>query len=154
MDDTGVSLLLDELSDLIEDGKAVLGNKDKRQIDAGVAHEVIDEIRQRFPEELAESRRILRERDDLLADAEMEGNRIIEDARNQALIIASEQEIVRIAQSQAEQILREAREAERQVRSGAEDYADNVLSHIQNTLETLTDNVHRSRERLNNRGIR
>ncbi|MCL2339451.1 MAG: ATPase [Actinomycetia bacterium] len=154
MDDTGVSALLDELSDVIEDGKPALGNKDKRQIDAGVAHEIIDEIRQRFPEELTEARKVLRDKDDLLADAEMEGNRIIEDARNQALIIASEQEIVRIAQSQAEQILREAREAERQVRSGAEDYADNVLSHIQNTLETLTDNVHRSRERLNNRGLR
>ena len=154
MDETGVGLLLDELSDLIEEGKAALGNKDKRQIDAGVAHEIIDEIRQRFPEELAESRKILREKDDLLADAEMEGNRIIEDARNQALVIASEQEIVRIAQSQAEQILRDAREQDRQVRSGAEDYADSVLSHIQNTLETLTDNVHRSRERLNSRGIR
>jgi len=154
MDETGVSQLLDELSDLIEEGKPALGNKDKRQIDAGVAHEIIDEIRQHFPVEIAEARKILREKDDLLADAEMEGNQIIEDARNQALVIASEQEIVRIAQSQAEQILREARENERQVRAGAEDYADNVLAHIQSTLETLSDNVHRSRERLNNRGIR
>ncbi|MBR2521782.1 MAG: ATPase, partial [Coriobacteriales bacterium] len=83
-----------------------------------------------------------------------EANRILEDARNRALTIASEQEIVRIAQQQAENILADAREHERQTRAGAEDYADNVFSHIESTLDSLNDNVRRCRERLNNRGIR
>jgi len=154
MDETGIGGLLDELSYLIEDAKSPIGNKDKRQIDAGQAFAIIDDIRERIPVELADARKTLREREDILAAAEIEHNRIVEDARNQALIIASEQEIVRIAQSQAEGIIRDAREAERQIRSGAEDYADSVLSHIQNTLETLGENIVRSRERLNNRGIR
>ncbi|MCL1879322.1 MAG: ATPase [Actinomycetia bacterium] len=154
MDDTNVYELLDALSNLIDGGKPVLGNRDKRQIDAGEALDIIDVIRQEFPEEIDAAKKILRQQEEILADAEMEGNRIIEDARNQALVIASEQEVNRIASSQAEQIMREAREAERQTRSGAEEYADGVLAHAQNTLETLLDNINRSRERLNNRGVR
>ena len=41
----------------------------------------------------------------LLDDAEAEANRMIEDARSQAMTIASEQEIVRISQQQADQVV-------------------------------------------------
>jgi cell division septum initiation protein DivIVA len=154
MDETGVLALLDELSDLIEDGKVPLGNRDKRQIDVAPALDIIDEIRQSFPLEFAQARQIVRERQGLLEDTEAECNRILEDARNQALIIASEQEIVRIAQQQAENILADAREMERETRAGAEDYADNVFSHIETTLDSLGENVRRCRERLNNKSSR
>lgn len=154
MDETGVLGLLDELSDLIEDSKSVLGNKDKKQIEAGPALDILDDIRQAFPAEFAQARQIVRERQGLLEDTEAECNRILEDARNQALIIASEQEIVRIAQQQAENILADAREMERETRAGAEDYADNVFSHLENTLDSLNENVRRCRDRLNNKSTR
>jgi cell division septum initiation protein DivIVA len=154
MDETGVLALLDELSDLIEDGKPALGNRDKRQIEVAPALDIIDEIRQSFPVEFSQARQIVRERQGLLEDTEAESNRILEDARNQALIIASEQEIVRIAQQQAENILADAREMERETRAGAEDYADNVFSHIESTLDSLGENVRRCRDRLNNKATR
>ncbi|MDR1184603.1 MAG: ATPase [Coriobacteriales bacterium] len=154
MDETGVLALLDELSDLIEDGKPALGNRDRKQIEVAPALDIIDEIRQAFPVEFSQARQIVRERQGLLEDTEAECNRILEDARNQALIIASEQEIVRIAQQQAENILADAREMERETRAGAEDYADSVFSHIENTLDSLNENVRRVRERLNNKASR
>ena len=154
MDETGVLALLDELFDLIEDGKPVLGNRDKKQIEVAPALDIIDEIRQLFPVEFSQARQIVRERQGLLEDTEAECNRILEDARNQTLIIASEQEIVRIAQRQAESILGDAREMERETRAGAEDYADNVFSHIESTLDSLSENVRRCRERLNNKASR
>jgi cell division septum initiation protein DivIVA len=154
MDETGVLALLDELSDLIEDGKPALGNRDRKQIEVAPALDIIDEIRQSFPVEFSQARQIVRERQGLLEDTEAECNRILEDARNQALIIASEQEIVRIAQQQAENILADAREMERETRAGAEDYADSVFSHIESTLDSLNENVRRCRERLNNKATR
>ncbi|MDR2673278.1 MAG: ATPase [Coriobacteriales bacterium] len=154
MDETGVLGLIDELSDMIEDGKPALGNKDRRSIEIGPALDIIDEIRQAFPAEFAQARQIVREQQNILEDAEVEANRILEDARNQALIVASEQEIVRIAQQQAENVLADAREMEREVRAGAEDYADTVFSHIENTVNQINENVRRCRERLNNKSAR
>ena len=78
----------------------------------------------------------------------------MEDARNQALLLASEQEIVRIAQQQAENVLADAREMEREMRAGAEDYADTVFAHIESTVNQINENVRRCRERLNNKATR
>ena len=42
-----------------------------------------------------------------------------------------------------------ARELERQTRAGAEDYADEVFGHVEQSLDTLLNNVRRCRDRLN-----
>ena len=151
MDDTGVLGLLEELSILLEDAKPVgFGrNNNLRQVDIQAAFEIMDEIRDTFPSEFAQARQIVRERQGLLDDADAEANRMVEDARSQAMTIASEQEIVRISQQQADQILADARELERQTRAGAEDYADEVFNHVEQSLDTLLSNVRRCRDRPN-----
>ena len=42
-----------------------------------------------------------------------------------------------------------ARELERQTRAGAEDYADEVFGHVEQSLDTLLNNTRRCRDRLN-----
>ena len=147
MDETGVLGLLEELSILLEDSKPVFGKNNLRQVDIAAAFDIMDEIRDLFPAEFSQARQIVRERQSLLDDAEVEANRMIEDARSQAITIASEQEIVRISQQQADTILADARELERQTR--AEDYADEVFGHIEQSLDTLLNNTRRCRDRLN-----
>ena len=149
MDETGVLGLLEELSILLEDSKPVFGKSNMRQVDITAAFEIMAEIRDTFPSEFAQSRQIVRERQSLLDDAEAEANRLIEDARSQAITIASEQEIVRIAAQQRDQLEAEAREVARETRAGAEDYADEVFSHVEQSLDTLLGNVRRCRDRLN-----
>ena len=128
MDETGVLGLIEELSILLEDSKPVFGKGNLRQVDIAAAFEIMDEIRDTFPGEFAQARQIVRERQSLIDDAEAESARLIEDARSQAMTIASEQEIVRIAQQQADTIMADARELERQTRAGAEDYAGTRFS--------------------------
>lgn len=149
MDETGVLGLLEELSILLEDSKPVFGKNNLRQVDIVAAFEIMDEIRDTFPTEFQQARSIVRERQSLLDDAEAEADRMIEDARSQAMTIASEQEIVRVSQQQADTIMADARELERQTRMGAEDYADGVFAHVEQSLDTLISNVQRCRERLN-----
>ncbi|MCL2827087.1 MAG: ATPase [Eggerthellaceae bacterium] len=149
MDETGVLGLIEELSILLEDSKPVFGKSNLRQVDITVALEIMDEIRDQFPDEFSQSRQIVRERQGLLDEAAEDANRMIKDAQSQAMTIASEQEIVRISQQQADTILADARELERLTRAGAEDYADDVFSHVEQSLDTLLSNVRRCRDRLN-----
>ena len=85
MDETGVLGLLEELSILLEDSKQVFGKSNLRQVDVAAAFEIMDEIRETFPSEFSQARQIVRERQSLMDDAEAEANRMIEDARSQAL---------------------------------------------------------------------
>ena len=89
MDETGVLGLLEELSILLEDSKPVFGKNNLRQVDIAAAFDIMDEIRDLFPAEFSQARQIVRERQSLLDDAEVEANRMIEDARSQAITIAS-----------------------------------------------------------------
>ena len=150
MDETGVLNLVEDLVMLIEDSKpAGFGKSGFRQVDAQAAFEILDEIRDTFPSEFAQARQVIRERQALLDEAEAQASRLIEDARSQAITIASEQEIVRISQQQADAILAEARELERETRAGAEDYADEVFSHVEQSLDTALNSVRSCRDRLN-----
>jgi cell division septum initiation protein DivIVA len=151
MDENGILSEIEAIADIIEQGKPALGNKERRTIDSEAVLDIIDNIRAAYPREVEQARQILREQDGILQDAQAEANRIIEDARQQTLIIASEQEIVRISQIRAEDILADARDMEREMRAGAEEYADRVFSHVENTINQISENIRRCRERLNNR---
>ena len=150
MDEAGIEELLDELAERIENSKPVLGNSQKRQVEIGPVFEILDEIRDILPEELRQARIIVRDRQGMIEAAEIDANRILEDAERQADQIASEQEIVRIAEAKATDIVEEAMMREREIRVGAEDYADQIFANLETNLDNLLKNVTRCRARLNN----
>ena len=138
--------LVDELEGLIEEAKTPFGkNAQMKVIDADVFFNILDEIRMSYPEEWQKSRRILKEREELMASADS----IIADAQQQALTIAGEQEIVRLAQQQADDIRDRAQQYERETRYAAEDYAEQVFTHLEENLKSLTGTVTRCRQQLN-----
>jgi cell division septum initiation protein DivIVA len=149
MDESEVWELLDELSDLIDQGKPSFGNSSRRSIDADQALSIIDAIRNILPDELQEARRIVHTRDDIVASAEQEADRIIDDAEQQAVTIASEQEVVRLAQQEADRIVAEAHDKEVDMRYGSFQYADETFAQLENNLNKLLDNVARCRDSLN-----
>jgi cell division septum initiation protein DivIVA len=117
-------------------------------VDPDAVYEIIDEIRAQYPDELKQARWIVKERQEMLEEAEKEANRILEEARDRAQAIASEQEVVRLAESQAADILDKARNQEREIRLGAEDYADEMLANLEVNLGKLLTAVQRGRDRL------
>ena len=149
MDDAGIEELLDELADRIEQSKPVLGNSQKRQVEIGPIFEILDEIRDIFPEELRHARIIVRDSQGMIEAAELDANRILQDAERQADQIASESEITRIAEAKAQDIINEAMDREREMRVGAEDYADQIFANLETNLDNLLKNVTRCRQRLN-----
>lgn len=84
----------------------------------------------------------------MLEEAEREANRILEEARDRADAMASEQEVVRRANEQAASIMDSARQNEREIRLGAEDYADEMLANLEVNLGKLLTAVQRGRDRL------
>ena len=120
-----IESLVDELEGIIEEAKPPFGKSAQfKVIETEVFFNILDEIRMSYPEEWQKSRRILKERDELMASATAQADSIIADAQQQALTIAGEQEIVRLAQQQADDIRERAQQYERETRYAAEDYAE------------------------------
>ena len=142
-----IMALIDRIEELIDNGRNVPFSN-SRMVDADKIYEIIDEIRAQFPDELKQARWIVKERQEMVEEAEKEANRILEEARDRAQSLAAEQEIVKLAESQAAEILDNARAREREVRLGAEDYADEMLANLEVNLGKLLTAVQRGRDRL------
>lgn len=87
----------------------------------------------------------------MLSEAKQEADRILGEAQDRAERLASDTEVVRLAEKNAQQIMEDARDREREVRLGAEDYADEVLGNLETNLDKFIAAVRRGRERLQGR---
>jgi hypothetical protein len=105
-------------------------------------------MRATIPEEIKQARWIVKERQEMLAEAKREAERIVKESRDEQARLISEETIVRQAERQAEEIIEEAHAREREIRLGAEDYADDILNTLEVNLSKFTQAVQRGRERL------
>jgi len=142
-----IMALIDRIEEIVDSARTVpfMSNK---MVDPDKVYEIIDEIRAQYPDELKQARWIVKERQEMPEEAEKEANRILEDARDRAHALANEQEVVRLAEAQAAEILDNARTTEREIRLGAEDYADEMLANLEVNLGKLLTAVQRGRDRL------
>ena len=145
-----IMALVDRIEEALDTGRSVPLARG-RLIDVEKVYEIIDEIRANFPDELKQARWIVKERQEMLEEAEKEANRILEEARDRAQALANETEVVRLAEAQAADILDKARTQEREIRLGAEDYADEMLANLEVNLGKLLTAVQRGRDRLQGR---
>src|SRR5437870_8703938 len=145
-----VLVLIDKLDDLVHNAKAV-PLTDQVRIDREEIYDILDQMRATIPEEIKQARWIVKERQEMLAEAKRECDRILGEAREQAVREASQTEIVKLAERQAQEIVDEARRQARETRLEMEDWADSILSTLEVNLEKFLTAVKRGRERLHER---
>src|SRR5512133_692038 len=134
-----VLVLIDKLDDLVHNAKAV-PLTDQVRIDREEIYDILDQMRATIPEEIKQARWIVKERQEMLAEAKRETDRLLGEAREQAVREASQTEIVKIAERQAQE-----------TRLEMEDWADSILSTLEVNLEKFLTAVKRGRERLHER---
>src|SRR3954453_24099335 len=142
-----VLVLIDKLDDTIHNARPVPLTSQAR-VDKEEVYDILDHMRATIPEEIKQARWIVKERQEMLAEAKREGERILKEARGDQDGLISEEEVVKQAERQAEDIVEEARAREREIRLGAEDYADDILNPLEVNLQKFTAAVQRGRDRL------
>src|SRR3954453_23421156 len=145
-----VLVLIDKLDDLVHNAKAV-PLTDQVRIDRGEISDILDQMPATIPEEIKQARWIVKERQEMLAEAKRECDRILGEAREQAAREASQTEIVKLAEQQAQENMYEARPPARWTRLEMEAWADGILSTLEVNLDKFLSAVKRGRERLQER---
>src|SRR5919108_4085331 len=107
-----VLVLIDKLDDLVHNAKR-LALTDQVRVDKEEIYDILDQMRATMPEEIKQARWIVKERQEMLAEAKREADRIVKEARDRGARLVSEQEITKEAERLAEDILEEARAQER-----------------------------------------
>jgi regulator of protease activity HflC (stomatin/prohibitin superfamily) len=146
-----VLVLIDKLDDLVHNAKAV-PLTDQVRIDREEIYDILDQMRATIPEEIKQARWIVKERQEMLAEAKREVDRLLAEAREQAVREASQTEIVKIAERQAQDIVDDARREAREARLEMEDWADSMLASLEVNLGKFLAAVQRGREKLQGKG--
>jgi dsDNA-specific endonuclease/ATPase MutS2 len=142
--------LLGRLIDLVRGAKSmplstsILLSKDE-------VMELLNAALERLPGELYEARRILREREDLLNQAQHEAEDLLEAGRNQAARLVERTDIMRMARQASQRIVDEAKVEANRLRFEAEDYCDQRLAAFEALLDKTMKVVRGGRKKLADR---
>lgn len=135
-----VLYLVDRLEALLNKGWRVPMTA-KTMIDEDEFLDIVDQMRIAFPEEIKQAKKIVQDRDRLIAQAQEEAQRIVEFAKEDAARLTNDHAIVKAAQQTAAQINQQANAAAATTRQGADDYAAQILRELQTRLDTLIQQV-------------
>ena len=90
-----VEELLEMMEETLEAGTIVPFSASKRMVDVDRMRDIIDEVRNNLPDEIRESKKIVNDREQIMQNARIESESIIQQAEERARVLTSEQEIVK-----------------------------------------------------------
>ena len=96
-----VEELLEMMEETLEAGTIVPFSASKRMVDVDRMRDIIDEVRNNLPDEIRESKKIVNDREQIMQNARIESENIIQQAEERARVLTSEQEIVKRSQQHA-----------------------------------------------------
>jgi len=136
-----ISILLDQLEDLIEEGKPnFLSGKVAVNKDEMIG--IISDIRLKLPTEVQHSVWIVEERTKIIEEAKNEARVILEEAREQMQMMIERDQITEYAKERAENIIATAKEDAKQMHMGAVDYAQDTCKDVEERLKFTLDSIH------------
>src|SRR5438128_12427833 len=94
-----VLVLIDKLDDLIHNARPV-PLTDQVRVDREEIYDLLDQMRATIPEEIKQARWIVKERQEMLAEAKREAERVVKEARDQQARLISQGEGVEQAERQ------------------------------------------------------
>ena len=90
-----VEELLDMLEETLEEGTAVPFAAAKRVVDVDRCRDIVDEVRNNLPDELRDSKKIVADREQILKNAQTDADNIIKQAEERARVLVSDKEITK-----------------------------------------------------------
>ena len=141
--------LLAELEEVVEKGNT-LPFSSKAFVNPEEVIEIIDEIRDSLPEELAEAKKIVAERKKIIFAAQSEADHIKAEAEKRLRELIDNNEITKNATANANEIMQNANMSAKALKTGTQNYADRLLYSFQIQLKEMNDQIEQNRRELKN----
>ena len=142
---SGINELIDQLYASISDAKGFPLSVDKCILDRDNALDLLDEIRAQLPAEVAEAKRLVSAKAEVIRKTREEAEQIKKDAADEAARMVEKESIVIAAKQRAQEIVEEAQQKAEELRRASSGYADELLKRTEETLNQSLDGVRRSR---------
>ncbi len=106
----------------------------KLMLDEQELADLIDQMRSVVPDEIRAARKVLKERDSIISEAQQQADDLLKNAHQQAEMLLDEQGLMAEAQARANQFLEEIEQDAQERINGADEYARQVLTQLREQL--------------------
>ena len=145
MANNDVEHLIDMLFDMIDDAKGAPLSSEKCMINRDEALDLIDEIRAQLPVELKRAQELIRAKDEYVANAKRDVDRMMQKAELDAKSKVSESEVTSAAREKGREIIRRAEERSREMYRVANEYTEDALRRTEEAIQMALDEIKQSR---------
>ncbi len=139
--------IIEEIKDIIKKS-FVIPILERVVIDYNKLMLLIRKLDETLPEELAEARKIVRKRDEIIKEAQEEAQNIIRYAREKADNLLNENNITKEARIEAEEIIKEAKKEADEIKKEAENYTLFLLGKVEEVLRRELEIIDKCKDEL------
>lgn len=139
--------LLQQLEELV-DNSGTLPLTSKRIIEEDEILGQIESLKEMLPIELAESQRIIEQKEQIIDDAKKQAEAMIQQAKTYISQMTTESEMGRQAQEYAAEVINAANKSSEELKNSSITYAADVLKYVENNLEKTLESIKQNRESL------
>ncbi|MCC8121572.1 MAG: hypothetical protein LIO42_06280 [Oscillospiraceae bacterium] len=145
---SGVEELLDMLYDMIDEAKSVPLNSEKCMIERDRALVILDDVRDQFPLEMREGKKLLDKRTEYLNAAKREAELMKKQAEEDAQRAVDEDRLLAQARQKSNEIIKTAEERARELRMAANDYCEDLLRRAEEAMAEAHEEVKQKHTRF------
>ena len=142
--------LIDRLENMVTTARR-MPVTNKLMLDEQELADLIDQMRTVLPEEVRSARKVLRERDSIISEAQQQADEILKTAQEQAEMLLDQQGLMAEAQSRARQYMDEIETDAQERINGADEYARQVLTQLREQLSRHLSTIEKGLDALDSR---
>ena len=138
--------LLEQLDEALDAGVKLPGKRCVVEVEKLRA--IVDDIRMAMPNEIKQAKGICADRADIISNAKKEADSIKRAAEERANQLTSQEEIVKLAQAKASEIITNAQLKSKEMRKAAQDFVDDIMRRADDGLTANLAEVRKTRASL------
>lgn len=138
--------LIEQLDEVLDGGFKMPGKR--VVVDVEKVRAIIDDMRMTMPTEIKQAKGIVADRADILNNAKREADGIIRAAEERQKAMVAQEEITKLAQAKAGEILAAAQKKGRDMRKAAQDFVDDLMTRADEQLTANLNEVKKTRAAL------
>ena len=141
MEEKDLQRLLDMLYGMIDEAKSAPFSTEKCTINRDEALDILTEIRSRMPLEIKKAQELIRAREEYIASAKKEVEKMLRQAELDAKTIVSESETLQRARMKSAEIIHRAEERTNELYRVANSYTEDALRRTEEAIQMALDEV-------------
>ena len=145
--------LLDQLEEVLGGGSH-LPLTSRTLVDEQEILDILDQIRVAIPDEIKAARRLTQDRDQVLADARAEADRLVKEADAHVAARVADHHLVRAAEARATEIEERALEEADRMRRETDAYVYRVMQKLRDQIHQVSATVERGLQELEPHNLR